>query len=232
MAALVILVNTHARTLRRVEALLSDAGYLVAAVTSFAQARSLVDTVMPDLLVADVRAEPANGMRLAIRNRLNHPEVPVIVVTEQPTAAVEAEATHYGIHVVADAPEDPGFLSHVEDVLARSHRLPRAIRRWVRQGVAGEVAVRAAHVDAHVIDMSYGGVRLAFGGACYIPATFDITWPPGEAAVRAHRIWIARSGAGDRLLCGAELEGIGRQEWRNFVDAVTIPPAPKTPPGN
>ena len=51
MRALVILVNADRRALRHTEALLSEAGHLVATIWSFVEAKKVLDSVIPDLLV-------------------------------------------------------------------------------------------------------------------------------------------------------------------------------------
>ena len=45
--------NADESALHRIETVLSDAGYLVAAVSSFQLAREMLDSIIPDLLVAD-----------------------------------------------------------------------------------------------------------------------------------------------------------------------------------
>ena len=86
MAALVILVNADPDVLRRADALLSRDGHMVAAVSSLAEAKKLLESVMPDILIADVRLGAYNGLQLAIRSRLDHPNLPVIITNEWPDA--------------------------------------------------------------------------------------------------------------------------------------------------
>ena len=69
-APLIVLVNVDRKALQQTEALLSEAGYLVAAVASFDEATKLLDSVSPDLLVADVRLHEraSNGLELVQRS--------------------------------------------------------------------------------------------------------------------------------------------------------------------
>jgi DNA-binding NtrC family response regulator len=112
MAALVILVNADPDVLWRTDALLSADGHLVAAVSSLAEAKKLLDSVTPDVLVADVRLGMYNGLQLAIRSRLDHPNLPVIITNEWPDATFEAEAKRQGAIFVARQPRVPAHRAH------------------------------------------------------------------------------------------------------------------------
>src|SRR5262249_32550369 len=117
MSALVVLVNADPRALRLLEALLSENGYLVAALDSFLEAREMLESVPPDLLVADIRLERFNGLQLAIRSHFEHPDVPVIVTHAQEDPVAEAEAKRYGVSFFAAPLENPTFLESVRSLV-------------------------------------------------------------------------------------------------------------------
>ena len=75
----IVVVNADPRVLRHTEALLTEQGYLVAASSSFPEGRKLLDSVMPDLLIADLSLGRLDGLQLAIESQRDHPDVPVIV---------------------------------------------------------------------------------------------------------------------------------------------------------
>ena len=225
MAALVILVNADPNVLWRTDALLSEDGHLVAAVSSLGEARKLLDSVTPDVLVADIRLDAYNGLQLAIRSRLDHPNLPVIITNEWPDAAFEAEAKRHGAIFVAAPLDNPDFLGIVRAAVAQSRRTQPAIRRWSRKLVSGTVKVNAADALAQIIDMSHGGVRLAFSRQADIPPVFDITLPQVGITVKAHRVWTGHSFTTDEQWCGAELEETATPSWRNFVDSLAAGPA-------
>jgi len=225
MAALVILVNGDPDVLWRTDALLSEDGHLVAAVSTLAEARRLLESVTPDVLIADIRLGAHNGLQLAIRSRLDHPNLPVIITNEWPDAVFEAEAQRQGAIFVAAPLDNPEFLRIVREAIARSRRTQPAIRRWLRKQVPGPIAVNAADAFARIIDMSHGGVRLAFSQQADIPAVFDITLPQAGITVKAHRVWTGRSFTGAEQWCGAELEETATPSWRNFVDSLAAGPA-------
>ena len=219
MSALVILVNADPRALRHMEAELSEEGYLVAALDSYLEAKELLDSVTPDLLIADIRLERFNGLQLAIRSHFEHPDIPVIVTHHQEDPVAEAEATRYGVSFIASPLENPAFLETVRSLVRSRRQTQRPMRRWPRKSVLGVVEVGAAASRAQLVDMSYGGLRLAFDHTQDIPTTFDIMLPPPlEVVVQANRIWTREDS--DRLSCGAEVVKAAEDQWRRFVDTL------------
>jgi len=220
MSALIILVSAVPRTLRHTEALLSERGHLVAALSSSTEANVLLDSVTPDLLIADLRVGDYPDLQIAIRSRCDHPDVPVIVTSAEPDEIAEAEARRFGAAFIADPLASPDFVPAVEAAIAKRRREQPPVRRWFRAPAPGIVEVSAARTRARIIDMSYGGVRLAFRAPCDIPPTFDIAIPPAGVAVKAHRVWTAPSATGDHYWCGAELAGGIDAPWRQFIDSL------------
>jgi FixJ family two-component response regulator len=221
MRALVILVNADLRALRHTEALLSEAGHLVAALSSFVEAKKVLDSVIPDLLVADIRLAAFNGLHLAIRSHFEHPDIPVIITHVQADPIFEAQAEQYGARFVAAPLGNPDyFLACVESALIERRRTQAPIRRWSRQLPAAAVQVSAGDARAEIVDMSYGGVRLAFNDSVDLPGTFDITLPSTGITVKAHRVWTASSKMDDHFWCGAELEDTATGDWRGFVNTL------------
>jgi len=219
MSALVILVNADPRALRHLEALLTEDGYLVAAIDSFLEARDLLDSLTPDLLIADIRLERFNGLQLAIRSHFDHPDLPVIVTHVQEDAVAEAEAKRYGVSFVAAPVHNANFLPCVRSLVSGRRMAQRPIRRWHRKSVPGNIEVTVADGPAQLVDMSYGGVRLVFERPRSIPTTFDITLPPLGMTVQANRIW-TREDQDHHVACGAAVVKATEDNWRRFVDTL------------
>ena len=220
MRALIMLVDANRRTLRRIEAMLSREGYHVVASTSFVRTKKRLEATTPDLLIAGIRLGAHNGLQLAIRTHLDHPDVPIVVTHTSEDAVAEAEAKLYGATFIAAPLSNPRFLPSVRTALL-GRRDPHApMRRWFRKSVSGVVEVNAADARAQILDMSYGGVRLAFSDPCEIPPTFKIALPPGGAIVNAHRVWTGRLEAEDRFGCGAEVVESAQDNWRHFVESL------------
>jgi DNA-binding response OmpR family regulator len=224
MAALVLLVNAFQPALRQTEALLTNAGYLVADVSSFALGKELLRSVSPDLLVAEIRLAEFNGLHLAVFAQLHNPSLPVIITHTSPDAIFKAEAERLGASFVVNPQTDPNFLGLVEAELDKRQRARAMTRRWPRKGGVGSVEVDAASAQARVVDMSYGGMKLAFRDLRdELPPEFNITLPTAGITLKAHRVWTSRSRTTEDYWCGAELADAGSgptSQWREFVDSV------------
>ncbi len=223
MAALIVLVSAVPRALRRIDAILSDAGYLVAAVPSPAEAQYLLDSVTPDLLLVDVRLNLAGGARLAIRSRLERPALPVIVAHESDEPGVDADAKRLGAAFVRASAERPELLLLVGAAIERHRRAQAPVRRWARRRAPVSVRVRAGDTPAQVINMSHGGVQLAIEDGRDVPPAFDITLPHTGTTIRARRAWLSHP-TNEPATCGAEIDEAARLVWRHFVDTLPSPP--------
>ena len=218
MSALILLVCPIPRTLRHTEALLSERGYLVAALPSSDEANLLLDSVTPDLLIAELRVGEYPDLQIAVRSRQDHPDVPVIVTSAADDEIAASEARRIGALFIVTPLENAAFVPAVDAAIAKRRREQPPVRRWFRAPARRPVEVRAGDARARVVDVSYGGVRLAFPAECEIPATFDIAIPSGDA-VRAQRVWTAPAND-DQFWCGAALVGGADAPWRRFIDAV------------
>ena len=96
MSEKILIVDDTTATLGALAELLSNAGFAVATAENFEEAKRKIDQEEPDLLIVDIRLGPYNGLHLVVRERLAHPERPVIMTTGFPDALLEAEARRYG----------------------------------------------------------------------------------------------------------------------------------------
>ncbi len=220
MAPLIILVNADAQALRQMSSSLSDRGYSVAAVQSFVEAKTLLASSSPDLLIVDVRLAEYNGLQLAIFSRDDHPNLPVIVTNFTEDKITEAECVRYGATFIADPEHNPAFLFTVQGMLAARHATQRKSRHWNRRVVSQVIEVNAGNARAQILDVSYGGLKLAFSGAHEIPQTFDITLPSADVTVKVNRVWTDDPTAAGPWCCGAELVKATEQRWWRFVDTL------------
>jgi DNA-binding response OmpR family regulator len=222
MPALILLVDADRVLLRRIDERLSEAGYLVAAVSTFNEAKRLLDSVSPDLLIVGVRLDAFNGLHLAVRSRIEHPLLPVIVTNASADPLLEAETLNQGAEFIAKPLEHPEFLSRVKEAVERRARQQQPIRRWTRKHVAGVIEAELAARPARIFDVSYGGLRLAFGAERPVPDQFEVSVPDAGITVKARPVWAYRSPTTDEFWCGAELIDTLSPEmsgWRAFVDA-------------
>jgi DNA-binding response OmpR family regulator len=228
MPALILLVNAERIAVRRIDALLSDEGYSVATASSFERGKEFLSWVSPDLLVADIRLGAFNGLHLAARARFDHPSLPIIITITHATQDVvlEHEATRLrlGATFVVNPLDNAAFLPLVRSVLEEHRGTQPLIRRWPRKRVSEIVEARAASALARVVEVSYGGLRLAFEGEpADVLTSFDVNLPAAEITLSAHRVWMGPGRERDAYCCGVELADTGTSvsgQWRAFVDSV------------
>jgi len=115
----ILVVDDTPATLGALSELLEHAGYEVIAAGSFEEARRVVDEQAPDLLLIDVRLGAYNGLHLAVRERLAHPERQVILTTGFPDALLEAEAKRYGAEFLPKPIRTADLIAMVEKLLAQ-----------------------------------------------------------------------------------------------------------------
>ena len=72
--------------------LLQTAGYRVASAGDFDEAKQLIASEVPDLLITDLRLGSYNGLHLVLRSRCDHPGMAALVVSRYPDPVLEAEA--------------------------------------------------------------------------------------------------------------------------------------------
>jgi DNA-binding response OmpR family regulator len=223
MPALILFVATELKVLRQTENLLSEAGYLVATAASFEHATVLLASLNPDLLIAEVRLGPFNGMHLAVRSRIDHPLLPVIITHATPDVVLETEARRHGAIFMVTPLENPEFLPRVKAAIEDRGRRQPTIRRWPRKRIAGVMEAELADEPVRLCNASYGGLRLAFGEEPSLPEVFDVTVARAGLTLKVRAVWTARSPTRNEYWCGAEVMDAGPAEtsqWRAFVDAL------------
>jgi two-component system C4-dicarboxylate transport response regulator DctD len=92
----ILVVDDMPETLSALAELLAGAGFDVVTAQSFEEAKLKLEQDTPDLLVVDIRLGPYNGLHLVVRERLVHPDRPVIMTTGFPDALLQADARKYG----------------------------------------------------------------------------------------------------------------------------------------
>ena len=91
----VFVVDDDRQVLKYLTELLREAGYDTVTCERFADAKTLLSTTRPDLLLTDIRLGAYNGLQLAIFAQSRHPGIPVVVLTgyEDPTLREQAAAS-------------------------------------------------------------------------------------------------------------------------------------------
>lgn len=88
----ILVVDDDRQVLRYLTEILQDAGYDTLTCSRFQDAKALLATTRPALLLTDIRLGAFNGLQLAFFARDHRPDLPVVVLTgyEDPTLREEA----------------------------------------------------------------------------------------------------------------------------------------------
>ena len=217
MAPTILIVDDDQMTRTGVAELLQQAGYETTAVGSFEEAARLIRRTPPDLLIADVRLGPFNGLQLIISSPT---PVPAIIITGFADPVLEADARRRGAEYVLKPIDATALLDLVRGKLDAAKTQRTMVRRWDRKSVAGGLAAQIDHTPARILDISYGGVKFEIPGGTP-PASFEMTFPAAQLTVKARLVWKSLI-AGQTWLCGAALsEPADSLEWLGLVDALS-----------
>lgn len=118
MSHKVLIVDDTLATLGALAELLTNAGFDVVTAPDFEEAKRKIESESPDLLIVDIRLGPYNGLHLVVRERLAHPERPVIMTTGFPDALLEAEARRYGAEFLEKPIRSADLIALVKKLLA------------------------------------------------------------------------------------------------------------------
>jgi DNA-binding response OmpR family regulator len=224
-----IVVDADLAELRKTEQALEDAGFVVMSASSFAQAKTLLMSITPEIVIADIKLEAFNGLHLAALCAVWRPATPFIATHHVHDTVLEADAKRLNAAYVVKTPtreeltrcavELHNAHRHGHEVVRRSHRKPAPTSTLVRTDAG----------SAEIVDVSYGGVRLKLQSSPVRqpdekpPDSFDIVFPDQDFSLRAARIWAAHDSQTGGWLCGADVsnsDSVQLQRWREFVDSV------------
>ena len=152
MAPRVLIVEDNDATRTGLSELLKRAGYETQATRSFEEGSRAMRDDAPDLLIADVRLGPYNGLQLLVTSPKR---IPTIIMTGFPDPVLEADAHHLGAQFILKPVAPAALLSLVEEQLASrpAQELSGPTRRWARKQVAGELTARVEDVTAKILDV-------------------------------------------------------------------------------
>jgi CheY-like chemotaxis protein len=208
----ILIVDDAESWLEAAVQLLRRRGYDVRGVRTFQEGRDALETFEPDLLITDVRLNEFNGLYLFLRSHQRHPNMACLVVSGYPDPVLRREAIQQGAFDFLLKPVEPSVLySRVADALAS-----RGKRRWPRKAVAAGVLAEVEGQPAHLLDVSYGGVRLQLPFVASVGLPLEIRIPSFGRTVTANAVWVNHGGQ----QCGAALrmdEQIA-MAWRAMVD--------------
>jgi DNA-binding response OmpR family regulator len=217
MASRVLIVDDDRATRQGLAELLESAGYDTVAVGTFEEAIRILRTTPPDLLIADVRLGPFNGLQLVISSPR---PIPAIIITGFADSVLEADARRRGAEYVLKPIAPTRLLEIVGQKIAAAQTGFGIPRRWERKQVVGGLPASVGEEPARILDISYGGLRFEIprtsDGA--LPSSLNITLPSAKLSVRAQLVWKNPIG-NETWMCGASLSQ-ETPEWYGLVDAI------------
>ena len=219
MPSKVLIVDDDKTTREGLAEFLEEAGYEAVAVGTFEDASRLLRASPPDLLIADVRLGPFNGLQLVISSPR---PIPAIIITGFADPVLEADARRRGADYVLKPVSPSRLLDLVAHKLAAARAAFGRPRRWERKPVIGGLPISIGDTPARIVDVSYGGLRFemqrgqATDGA--LPESLSITLPNTQLSVKAKLVWENLIGDGT-WMCGAALFQ-ETPEWHGLVDAI------------
>ena len=99
-----IVVDADLAELRKTEQALEHAGFVVMGAGSFAQAKSLLVSITPEIVIADIKLEAFNGLHLAALCAVWRPATPFIATHNIYDTVLEADAKRLNASYVVKTP--------------------------------------------------------------------------------------------------------------------------------
>jgi len=226
MPALILTANADKKELRQIESVLVAVGCLVAGASSLRRAAKLLNSVIPDLLIANARLRDLvdmEGLELAALSRRDHPNLPVIITHGSHHPDLENEAKSRGMAFIVNPLENPEFLGCVTASLGERRPHHAMVRQWRRKRLAA-VPASVDAAPAQLIDVSYEGLRLELvdpGDSA--AAVFEVALPTAGVNLKAKRVWRSRASDTDENWWGMTLVDVNpslAERWRQFVDSI------------
>jgi CheY-like chemotaxis protein len=216
----ILVLDDDENALAGIVELLRDAEYAVTGASTFDAAKQCLAAETYDLLIADVRLRGFNGLHLVRQYRAERPDMAAMIMTGYDETMMELEASRYGAAFVRKPIDPAGFLKAVGKSLAQVRRP----RRWERKRLVGGFRVTANGWPAAVMDVSYGGLRIALPPGGAPPSRFGVDIAGIGLHLDVDSVWCCPAREGGALLCGAALasdSSPAAETWRAIVDRLS-----------
>jgi DNA-binding response OmpR family regulator len=215
----ILLVDDDAATRLGLSALLVEAGYAVEPVGTLKAAMESLSHQAPDLVITDVRLQGYNGLQLLA---MAPSRVPAIVITGFPDRVLEADAQKMGAEYLVKPVAPKALLAMIHRKI--SHADVSAsfspARRWARKPVPAQLTAWVQDLPVRILDISYGGLRLAFETTpTDLPRALCLSLPTSNVEIDLNVVW-QRPAEGHGWLCGAAIPDPTPISWKQIVDRV------------
>jgi len=113
----VLLIEDHELVQKATKALLESNGAEVLLALNWAETERLLEQVMPDLLVSDLRLPQESGLQIANQLRAVKPDLPVVLISGEMSSELATEAERVGYRVLGKPVNVATLLSAIESVI-------------------------------------------------------------------------------------------------------------------
>jgi DNA-binding NtrC family response regulator len=128
---LILIVEAEpGRDLRGAGLLFESAGFRVLSAGSFDEAKQLLKSDSPDVLLTELKLGPYNGLHLVVRSRADHPQMAAFVTSHFADTALAAEAASQNAAFLVRPFGDLDLLKAVQRAVAPA-RGPIAVEKQV-----------------------------------------------------------------------------------------------------
>src|SRR5262249_47792474 len=178
-----IVVDADLAELRKTERALEHVGFVVMGAGSFAQAKALLVSITPEIVIADIKLEAFNGLHLAALCAVWRPATPFIATHSVLDTVLEADARRLSASYVVKTTSREELTRTALDLLNSNRHDHEVVRRSHRKQTSTPTVVQVAASSAEVVDLSYGGMRLKLQSNPgrppddKLPDSFDIVFP-------------------------------------------------------
>lgn len=113
----ILVVDDDRQVLKYLTEILQGAGYDTVACSRFQDAKAMLATMRPGLLLTDVRLGAYNGLQLGFYARSHHPDLPIIVLTGYEDPTLREEAARSGAQFLVKPVTRAALIEAVEEAV-------------------------------------------------------------------------------------------------------------------
>lgn len=141
----VLLVEDFEDTVRIIRRLLERNGYEVKTALTISEARDMLESMIPDVIVLDINLPDGSGLDLLQELRTVHPDTPVIMLTAYTELENAVRSLRQGVDDFIPKPFDNSYLVHAIAGAVEKRRLKERLRNSEKFRVLAEMAAGVAH---------------------------------------------------------------------------------------
>ena len=120
--ATILVIDDELNLRRTLAFILQRAGYVVVTAADGVEAQRILVEGSFDLVFIDLQLPDVEGIRLADQIHKTDAQIPVIILTGQPTSETRAEATRQAVAAYLSKPIEPAqILAKIEEVLIKNN---------------------------------------------------------------------------------------------------------------